>query len=258
MGLTREGEYHVIADGWIKIDRKDYAVGSSGSPKGRMLLGLNQLLLFIEGKHILIDTGLGSKWEQEELGLLDYQRPRGLISELAKLNVHPDEIDIVILTHLHYDHSGGATYRVADRVAPSFPNAVYYVNYEELQIASNPTPEKKSDYRQEDFFPLLERGILKSVTGNYEVVPGVTLYHAPGHSPGHQVVKIELADETLLFAGDLISTRSHANLQVTMVYDDDRETIFHHRQIWIQSAIRDRWKVVFCHAIRNPVGTINS
>ncbi len=257
MSLIRDGEYHILSDGWIKIDRRDYAVGQGRIPKGRMLLGLNQHLLFKGGKYLLIDTGLGDKWRREELGLLGYQLPRRLRTELAMHDVDPQQIDIVLFTHLHYDHSGGGTRRTGDLVAPSFPNAVYYVNEIELRTASNPAPDKMADYRREDFIPLLERGLLKSVSGEFEVVPGVSLHPAPGHSPGHQVVKIELEDETLLFAGDLISTRSHANLQITMVYDDDRETLIHHRRRWIDSASTGNWKVIFCHAVRNPIGSIN-
>ncbi len=253
MGLSRDGEYHILADGWMKIDKSDYAVGLANAPKGRMLLGLNQLLLFKAGKHILIDTGLGDKWNRDELELLDYQYPRGLNAELAKHNVDPGEIDIVIFTHLHYDHSGGGTVRADNSVAPAFPNAVYYVNGKELQAALHPAPDRLLDYRREDFVPLMERGVLIETSGDFEIVPGVTVHHAPGHSPGHQVVKIGLENETLLFAGDLISTFSHANLNVTMIYDDDRETIFHHRKLWIVAAIEGHWKVILCHAIRNPI-----
>lgn len=252
-----EGEYQILADGWIKIERSDYSVGARHVPSGRMLLGLNQLLLKKENKLILIDTGLGDKRTPNELSLLDCQYPRKLRSELARLNIRPIDIDIVIFTHLHYDHSGGGTCRMGDLIAPTFPRAVYYVNDTELKFAMNQPPEGSSDYYPDDFIPLLEGNRLKLVKGEYEIVKGVTLHPAFGHSQGHQVVRIDLEDETLLFAGDLISTRSHANLRLTMTYDNDRTILLDNRRRWIENAKTGNWKVVFCHAIRNPVGLID-
>jgi len=253
VGLALDGEYHLLKDGWIKIDRSDYEVGLPARNSGRLLLGLNQLLVRIGGKHILVDTGLGEKWLKAELGLLDYESPRKLTAELLSLGVLPEEIDIVVLTHLHYDHSGGATVRRGDLVAPAFPNSVYYVNELELKNARNPSPDKQDDYRSEDFEPLIEYGCLECVGSEHEVMPGVTLYHAPGHSVGHQIVRFDLCDETLLFTGDLISTQAHANLLVTMVYDEDRDSIFQHRRKWLEASNIGNWKLVFCHAVRNQI-----
>lgn len=222
-----------------------------------MLLGLNQLLLYKNGKHILIDTGLGEKWRRDETGLLDYQLPRRLPTELSRHNVNRDEIDIVILTHLHYDHSGGATVRAGDLFSPAFPNAEYFVQREELTEALNPPTGREEDYRNQDFQPLLKAGVLRAVEGVFEVTPGVTLHLAPGHSRGHQIVKIDLEGETLLYAGDLISTRTHANLQYTMIYDQNREQVLVQRAVWLKRSIENGWKVVLCHAYRDPIWDAN-
>lgn len=257
MAGLRDGEFCVLADGWIKIERKDYEVGLSKARAGRLLLGLNQLLLRVAGKLILVDTGLGLKWSPREVGLLGYQRPRRLLTELSLIGVKPRDVDIVVFSHLHYDHSGGATCREAGgAIAPSFTNAVYCVQLQELQIASDPPLGSVDDYRREDFQPLQQAGLLRPVEGEFEVAPGVTLHPAPGHTGGHQVVVARLGSQVVFYSGDLFSTLSHANLQVTMVYDDDRETLLEQRRRWLDAARAGAWKVVFCHAARHPVGVL--
>ena len=252
MSRLNDGEFRIIRDGWIKIDRADWGVGLRNVRNSRMLIGLNQLLFRHNGKIVLIDTGLGGKWEDGEVGLIDFEKPRGLFKGLAESGVQPEDVDIVVFSHLHYDHSGGGTYRTGpDSVAPSFPNAVYYVQHAELRAASRPEALETGDFRAEDFEPLEANHLLHAVEGELEILPGVTLHPAPGHTAGHQVVVARLGGKTLFFAGDLISTRVHANLLVTMSYDEDRDQILFERAKWLKKAQSGGWQIVLCHAIRD-------
>ena len=252
-----EGEYHVLSDGWIKIDRTDFAVGLTNVRPVRLLVGLNQLLLKIAGKVVLIDTGLGTKWRPDQVGLLDYEQPRQLLTAMESLGITPDQVDLVILSHLHYDHSGGGTTRVGEMIAPTFENAVYYVQLDELVFARNPPPEKVDDYRLQDFDPLIATGQLISLQGESEIIPGLFVAPAPGHTPGHQAVIAHFGKETVFFPGDLISTRAHANQRISMVYDEDRSTVLAERGRWLARAREGHWKVVYCHAYRDPIGTLS-
>jgi len=253
----KDGEYRILRDGWLKIVRADFSVGLSLVRDARMLIGLNQLLFKSGGRIVLVDTGLGSKWSRDEIGLLDYEQPRRMSEDLLANGVRPEDIDVVILSHLHYDHSGGGTHRTVDRVvAPSFTNALYYLHEDEIEAVRNPAPGCVGDYRLEDVEPLIKSGQLRLVTGTSEILPGVTLHHAPGHSPGHQVVEAQLDGETVFYAGDLISTKAHANLKVTMSYDLDRDLILEQRAKWLKRVSEGGWKLFLCHAIRNPVITI--
>jgi len=251
-------EYSVINDGWIKIPAEDFPIKSVGTKSDRLLIGLNQLYIRIAGKDILIDTGLGNKRDFTELGLIDYQRPRMLLHGLYDIGIEPEDIDIVILTHLHYDHSGGCTYRLEDgSLAKTFTNALYYVQEKELEFAFNPDSGYQNDYDPDDFKLLVDSGQLIVINGECEVVSGLSVYLAPGHSPGHQVVLATENNETVFFSGDLIPVREHANLTISTSYDLDKETLLKTRYIWLQKAVAHKWKCVFCHAVNDQIETLS-
>jgi glyoxylase-like metal-dependent hydrolase (beta-lactamase superfamily II) len=251
-------EYSVINDGWIKIPAEDFSVKSVGTKQGRLLIGLNQLFIRLAGKNILIDTGLGDKRDFTELGLIDYQRPRMLLHGLHDIGIEPEDIDIVILTHLHYDHSGGCTARLEDgSLAKTFTNALYYVQEKELEFAFNPDSGYQNDYDPDDFKLLVDSGQLIVINGECKVVSGLSVCLAPGHSPGHQVVIATEGGETVFFPGDLIPVREHANLTISTKYDQNKNDLLWHRKIWLEKAIANKWKCVFCHAVKDQIDILS-
>jgi len=248
----REGEFRIIRDGWIKIERSDYTVGLRNIRRSRMLIGLNQLLFRLHGKNILIDAGLGTKWSREELGLLDFELPRGMLHELQTAGLEASSIDIIVYSHLHYDHSGGGTRKTgAGKVAPTFPNALYYAQSKEIEAARESFRNQGGDYREEDISALESSGQLHLIDGDAAILPGLNLFLTRGHSPGHQVAVVELSGRTLFYAGDLISTSAHANLRVTMTYDLDRNAILAQRRKWLERIREGGWTVFYCHGASN-------
>jgi len=248
-------EYYVINDGWIKIPADDFPLGEGSN---RLLLGVNQLFIRLAGKNILIDTGLGDKCDFTEIGLIDYQRPRMLLKGLNDIGVKPEDIDIVILTHLHYDHSGGCTARLeGESLAKTFTNALYYVQEIELEYARNPGESSKDDYCSDDYELLVQSGQIVIVNGDSVILPGLNVWLAPGHTPGHQVVTATDDGETVFFAGDLIPVREHANLIISTKYDLDKKTLFKTRSKWLEKAVASKWKCVFCHAVNDQVDTLS-
>ena len=229
-------------------------MGDFKSPIERLLIGLNQVLLQISGRNVLIDTGLGTKWQPGEIRLLDFEQPRRMIGQIRDYGLSENDIDIVILTHLHYDHCGGNTrLDESGELQVVFANARYYVQKSELEFALNPGTEHETDYISADFKPLLENGQLETLEGDVEIIPGLKVFLAPGHCPGHQVVLAQDGSESLFFPGDLFSTREHANLLITTNFDMDWTEILTHRSIWLERAIIDKWQCVFCHGVNDIV-----
>jgi glyoxylase-like metal-dependent hydrolase (beta-lactamase superfamily II) len=176
---------------------------------------------------VLVDTGNGSKdddaWRERYC-----MGPDVLLEGLARLGVVPEDVGTVVLTHLHFDHAGGATkLDAAGRPAPTFPNARYLVQAIELRDAQAPHPCEKASYRSQDFQPLLDCGRLHAVEGNVEILPGIALRHFPGHTKGLQGVEVSAPATPIaqgakvVFPSDLIPTSRHVRPTWTMAYDLD-------------------------------------
>ncbi len=243
--------YRIIQDGWIKIPSEEFHTKPELFTSDRALIGLNQVLIHISGKNVLLDCGLGDKWKPSEISLLDSERPRRLKREIEKTGLTAGDIDVVIFSHLHYDHSGGGTFlNEKSKAAPAFPNAEYIVQKTELDYAGQPEEAYVTDFKPEDWTALEASGQLTVIDGEYEIVPNLTVYPAPGHTPGHQVAVAKFEDRILFYPGDLIPSRLHLEVDNASEYDMDKEIQMEHRRKWVQIARESGWTCVFCHEIR--------
>lgn len=208
-------ELHLLSDGQFAVD----AGGIFGlvprllwgqlfevDESNRMPNALACLLILDGGKRILVDTGLGSKLPPRELEMHGVQRPQGgLLEDLARRGLRPGDIDIVINTHLHWDHAGGNTLLQNDRAVPAFPNAQYWVQRLEWAHAMYPDERTRNTYYPANLLPILESGQLKLLSGDTRVTPHVRCEVTRGHTRAHQSVYIESEGQSAIFLGDMAS-----------------------------------------------------
>lgn len=216
--------------------------------KNRIEIGVNPLLIKADGCNILVDTGNGDKFSEKLLNIYGIGRDSTLIESLSYAGLRPEEIDIVINTHLHFDHCGGNTFMDGNgKIRPTFPNARYVLQKAEWEDATNTNELTRASYLQENFIPLMETGFVDLVDGDAEIVPGVKVVRTPGHNRGHQSVKIESDGKTALFLGDLIPTAGHIPLPYIMGYDLYPLELLEVKRRILREALEDRWLLIFEH-----------
>lgn len=197
--------------------------------QNRITMDCRCLLLISKNKKIIIDTGLGGDFEQKygpklgpkfaEMYAVESGADSGIIKALAKKNIRTSDITDVILTHLHFDHAGGATKFEDEQLIPTFKNALYYVQKENLETARKPNLREKSSYYACNFEPLEKAGILKVLEGEQEILPYISCSLSHGHTLGQQNIWIDDDKESLLYCADLIPTATHVRLPWVMGYD---------------------------------------
>lgn len=214
----------------------------------RIVIGVNPLLIKTKGANILVDTGNGDKFSEKLLKIYGIEREPTLLESLADAGLKPEDIDIVINTHLHFDHCGGNTFVDRDgRLRPTFSRARYVVQKTEWDEATNTHELSKASYLPENFIPLIEAGLVDLIDGDREIYPGIALVGTPGHNRGHQSVKIESDGKTALFLGDLIPTAGHIPLPYVMGYDLYPVELLEVKRRILREALEDRWLLIFEH-----------
>lgn len=224
---------------WQKTNNPDYL--------NRIRLSLTVLLIKIQGKYILVDTGIGNRYDEQFTEMYNIQKEDNLPSKLERLGLKSDEINYVILTHLHFDHCGGNTIIKNGKLVPTFENAKYIVQAKAWEEALNPNERTRASYRSDDFVPLESFGNLTLVDGDCEVLPGVKVILTGGHTKGHQIVLIEHNNRTHVYFGDLIPTTTHIRLPFIMAYDLYPLETLQMKKKFLDEAVRNDWLCYFEH-----------
>ncbi len=168
----------------------------------RLPMGLNCLIVRSQGKTVLIETGVGAKRARVP-GAAGTEGSGRLLENLWREEVRPEDVDIVVNTHLHFDHAGGNTATAEGRPLPAFPRARYFVQKGEWETASHPNERTRATYLAENFEPLEDARQVELVQGEVEVVKGVRLVPAPGHTADHCIVEMESGGELAIYVGEL-------------------------------------------------------
>ncbi len=217
--------------------------------KNRIQMAARVLLLRSEAKTILIDTGMGVKWEEKFKEIYNYYYDANpLFSGLAKHGISSEDITDVILTHLHFDHTGGSTLRQGEKLVPAFPNAEYYVRKENYEWGITATERDKGSYIQDNFQPLISAGVLKLIDGdNFQFDEEIYLPEFNGHTFGQQLPLITDGSSTLFFCGDLIPTSSHLPLPYIMGYDLQPLQTLAEKKDFLKRAVEENWTLFYEH-----------
>jgi len=212
--------------------------------------GLNSLLIRTGKQTVLVETGMGNKLSERMVKF--YGQPAQLLANLAGGGVAPEDIDIVINTHLHFDHCGWNTVRKDGKIVPTFPRAKYYAPEGEWQYARRPSERDAISYIPDNYDPLVQSGRMTLLKGREEVIPGISVKTFPGHTAHMQAVIVESQGRTACYISDLIPTTAHIDLTWGMAFDLYPLQTIESRKQYYARAIPEKWLTVFTHDPRTP------
>tara|TARA_Y100000590_G_scaffold431081_1_gene545448 strand:+ start:501 stop:1358 length:858 start_codon:yes stop_codon:yes gene_type:complete len=217
--------------------------------KNRIDLALRCLLVDDGVNVVLIETGIGHKNSQKFIDMFQIDHSKyTLCNTLSKYNYNHKNITHVILTHLHFDHSGGAISKDKEgQLIPSFPNAKYYISKRNWEAGLHPSPRDRASYLKENYILLKEKGLLNLVDDNTEIINGISNYMVDGHTTGQQLIKISDQGQTIVFCSDLIPLKSHLKLPWIMGYDLNAALTLKEKKTFLDKASDEGWLLFFYH-----------
>jgi len=208
-------------------------------------VGLNSIVVRTSEHTVLIETGIGNKLAERMVKI--YGQPAKLLDNLAAAGISREDFDIVINTHLHFDHCGWNTMRQGGKVVPTFPRAKYYVQEGEWQYGRRPSERDAISYISDNYDPLIASGQMQLLRGDQEIIPGISVKVFPGHTRHMQAVIIRSGGRTACYISDLIPTSCHLDLTWVMSFDlFPLETMESRKQYYAQ-ALPEKWLTMFTH-----------
>lgn len=213
--------------------------------KNRVRAGLNSVLVRTGKQNVLIETGIGNKLPERMVKI--YGQPAQLLDQMNAAGISPEDIDIVINTHLHFDHCGWNTVRRGDGVVPTFPKARYYVQEAEWRHARRQFERDRISYISDNYDPLIESGKMQLLTGDQEIVPGISVHVFPGHTAHMQAVVLESGGHKACYISDLIPTTAHIELTWGMAFDLFPVDTIESKKKYYADSIAEKWLTIFTH-----------
>jgi glyoxylase-like metal-dependent hydrolase (beta-lactamase superfamily II) len=219
--------------------------------KNYVQAGLNSLLIQTSNHTVLVETGMGNKLSERMIKF--YGQPAKLLANLAAGGIYPKDIDIVINTHLHFDHCGWNTVRDENgKAVATFPRAKYYAPEGEWQYARKPSERDAISYIPDNYDPLVESGQMTLLKGGEEIVPGISVKTFSGHTAHMQAVIVESGGRTACYISDLIPTTAHIDLTWGMGFDLYPLQTIESKKQYYAKAIPENWLTVFTHDPKAP------
>ncbi|HVJ08556.1 MAG TPA: MBL fold metallo-hydrolase [Acidisarcina sp.] len=263
---SRVGDFDltVLTDGFFFLDggamfgvvpKPMWEKRAPADEENRILLGTNTVVVRT-GKHtVAIETGLGNKLSSRMREIFGAKQL--LPESFRAAGIRPEEVDIVINSHLHFDHSGWNTTKTADgRIVPTFPNARYFAHRGEVEHGHLQLERDGVSYISENYDPLIASGQMTLLDGPCEIVPGISVDMYPGHTAQLMGISIDSAGERACYISDLIPTSAHLDITWVMGYDLDPVTCIAQRKRFYSRAIPEKWLVLFTHDHHRPMGYV--
>ncbi len=216
----------------------------------RIVLSTNCLLIRTGKQTVLVETGIGPKLGEKQRRI--YQHQPKLLEQLRAGGVDPDEIDIVINTHLHFDHCGWNTRYENGKAVPTFPRARYFVQGGEVEHGHLQHERDRVSYISDNYDPLVASGQMTLLDGEREILPGISVRLYPGHTRHMQAVLVRSGGKTACYISDLVPSLAHLDLTWGMGYDLDPIAVIDNRKRFYEQAVREQWLVVFTHEPHTP------
>jgi glyoxylase-like metal-dependent hydrolase (beta-lactamase superfamily II) len=208
-------------------------------------VGLNSVVVRTGQQTVLIETGIGNKLPERLIKI--FGQPAKLLDNLNAVGISPEDIDIVINTHLHFDHCGWNTMIKDGRIVPTFPKAKYYAPEGEWQHGRLQLERDAISYMSENYDPLIKTGQMELLQGDQEIVPGISVRVFPGHTLHMQAVIIESGSQTACYISDLIPTSAHIDLTWVMAFDLLPLRTIESRKRYYAQSIPEKWLTMFTH-----------
>jgi glyoxylase-like metal-dependent hydrolase (beta-lactamase superfamily II) len=255
-----------LSDGFLRLDggamfgvipKPLWEKRAPADDRNRIRLGMRPLLVRGSTKTLIIDAGIGGKMDPKSVDIYGVDRSSHLDHALADAGLSADDIEIVLASHLHFDHAGGFTDRTAGgNVVPRFRKARYVVRTGEWEDATHPHERNRASYLAENFVPLRDAGVLDLQPDDGRIVPGVRVVRTGGHTMHHQIVMIESGGRTAVFAADLIPTTAHLEPPWIMGYDLYPMETLAFKRGFVREAIEHEYVMFFEHDPQVAAGYI--
>ena len=260
-------EISIIETGYVSLDggamfgvvpKPLWSKSNPADDLNRIILAMRLLLIKSGDRLILVDTGVGKKLSEKLSRIYNVDHTKfDLLSGLSKKNINPRQITDVIITHLHFDHVGGATYLDnKNDLQLTFPNAVHHVQKKHWEWAMNPSEKDGASFIKENYVPIQDHGKLNLLDGPGELFPGIEMIVLNGHTPAMQTPKIKDDKNTLFYCVDLFPTATHIPLPYIMGYDvEPMKTLAEKKEI-LPRAVGENWTFLFEHDPYNIAGKV--
>jgi len=255
--FLRDFELTPLLDGYFRLDggamfgvvpKPLWEKRAPADQRNRIQLGMRPLLVRDAKRLMIIDAGIGDKMDEKNAEIYGLDRREHLDVTMARAGVKAADVDLVIASHLHFDHAGGFTVRDdSGALRPRFPNARYAISHGEWEDATHPHERNRASYLAENFVPLQDAGVADFLRGDQEIVPGIRTRRTGGHTRYHHSIFIESEGKTAVFAADLMPTTAHVEAPWIMGYDLYPMETLEFKRAFLREAVEREYIVFFEH-----------